>query len=310
MASVRHDVLLLALKENPLLLADLLQRVQGARLSGPFAPGDATLRFAGALEVRPDLLFTGPAPGSPWLLVEVQNRPDETKARTWHLATSVLVQKHGMGDLLVITASRAVARWAPRVAQLRGPLGTEKGVKPVVLHLSRREVEPLLDPATPQLALFAVWARCRGAGPEARRVLERALELTATLPPPLRDAQRRAILSMLGERLLQELAMDPNKIPETKLSRKVRLMFEARHEEGMAAARRASLLSVLTARGLTPSPEEQAWIDALHDDDLFDRCIRAAVTATTVAQALAPLSRRPRRAASPRRPSRTDSHQG
>jgi len=81
--------------------------------------------------------------------VEVQNRPDETKARSWHLAASVLLQRHGMGDLVVITASRAVARWAAAVVRHRGELGTVMGIRPVIIHLSREQITALLDPAAP-----------------------------------------------------------------------------------------------------------------------------------------------------------------
>lgn len=156
------------------------------------APHDILLL---ALKEKPELL--GPDPS--WILVELQNRKDERKARTWHLATSVLLQRHRMGDLVVITASRAVARWAADVAEHRGDLGTRKGLTPVVLYLSRKELKRLLDPATPELALFAVWARCRGAGPEAKQVARRALEVTEALPPQLQEAQTRAILAMLGK---------------------------------------------------------------------------------------------------------------
>ena len=169
MAGVPHDILVLALKDKPSLLAELLRRVAGTDLQVPLTPADSAVRFTASLETYPDLVFTTPSPEIPWILVEVQRRKDPQKGQSWHLATSVLLQGDGrMGDLVVITASRSVARWAERVAQHRGGLGTRKGLTPVVLHLSSREIEALLDPAAPELALFAVWARCRGRGAEAR----------------------------------------------------------------------------------------------------------------------------------------------
>jgi hypothetical protein len=326
MAGIRHDVLVLALKDNPALLSTLLERLQSVSLPGPLQPVDSVVRFTGALETTPDIVFTTPDPTAPWVIAEVQNRRDETKGKTWDLATSALLQHHGMGDLIVITASRAVARWAVTASVHRGRFGTRKGLVPVVLHLSRKELVALLDPTAPQLALFAVWARCRGGGSEAKQVLERALELTDVLPPPLREAQTRAILAMLGQRLrdyLQEMAMDLDKIPEPKASRAFRLFFENRGKaeglaegkaegkaEGLTEGKRASLLTVLVARGLTPSAAERKRIAAVDDADLLDECVRCAVTATTVAEALAPLGRvhqpaprkgRPRRA-SPAKP--------
>ena len=266
----------------------------GTDLRAPLTPADSAVRFTASLETYPDLMFTTPRPDLPWILVEVQRRKDEQKGRSWHLATSVLLQGDGrMGDLVVITASRSVARWAARVAQHRGGLGTKKGLTPVILHLSRREIEALLDPAAPELALFAVWARCRGGGIEARRVAERALEVTEALPERLQAAQTRAILAMLSERLLgflKEMSMDVNQIPETKASRAFRLFFENRgREEGKAEGLHLALAAVLTARGLAPSKAEREQLDSLSDTALLDRCILAAATATSVGEALAPL---------------------
>jgi len=330
MAGVPHDVLLLALKENPGLLAELLRRVAGVTLDGPLVVGDSAVKFAVSLERYPDLLFTTPVPGarpgagrsggaaapgepSPsWIIVEVQNRKDERKSKSWHLATSVLLQTNGMGDVVVITASRSVARWAMQVAQHRGALGTAKGLTPVVLHLSRGETARLLDPAVPQLALFAVWARGRGAGSVAKEVVRRALEVTAALPGELQEAQTRAILAMLSERLLgflKEMSMDVNQIKETKASRAFRMFFENRgREEGLAAGearglaegearglaegKRSGLLSVLVARGLTPDEGERKQIASLKNLEVLDLCIQTAVTAATVAEALAPARKR------------------
>ena len=112
MAGVPHDVLILALKEKPELLAELLQRVAGVTSPGPLAVTDSVVRFTVSLETYPDLVFATEGPEPSWVIVELQNRPDETKGKTWHLATSVLLQNGVMGDLVVITASRAVARWA------------------------------------------------------------------------------------------------------------------------------------------------------------------------------------------------------
>jgi hypothetical protein len=83
MAGIRHDVLVLALKDNPALLSTLLERLQGASLPGPLQPVDSVVRFTGALETTPDIVFTTPDPTAPWVIAEVQNRRDETKGKTW-----------------------------------------------------------------------------------------------------------------------------------------------------------------------------------------------------------------------------------
>lgn len=77
MAGAPHDILVLALKEKPELLSELLRRVRGAGLPGPVVPVDSSVRFAVSLETYPDLVLATPGLDSTWFMVEVQNRKDE-----------------------------------------------------------------------------------------------------------------------------------------------------------------------------------------------------------------------------------------
>jgi hypothetical protein len=315
MPGIPHEVVLLAIRENPELFAEVLRRVAGAEMPGPIEVIDSNVRFAASLETRPDLVIRTPSATSRWTIIELQNRRDDSKCRSWPLAASVLLQRDGMGDVVVITASRSVAAWARRAAHHSGERGTSLGLTPVILFLSKDQVEALLDPARPELAIFAVWARCRGHGLEARRVATRALELTARLPAPLQDAQSRAILAMLSQRLMasfKEMTMDADKVPETKASRAFRLWFEQRGEargeargkaegeaRGKVEGKREALLAVLAARGFSPTREERTSIAALSDPAVLDHCIQAAVTTASVGAVLAihGTPRRHRRAA-------------
>ncbi|AUX40281.1 uncharacterized protein SOCE26_016810 [Sorangium cellulosum] len=139
-------------------------------------------------------------------------------------------------------------------------------------------------------------------GPRARAVVERAFELTERLPRPLRGAQQRAILSVLSERmlaLLREASMNPDKIPETPAARKLRLFLESQgrkkgraegeakgRAEGEAKGRQEALVTLLRARGLSPSQDDEARIRACADTAKLDRWIAQAATATTVREAL------------------------
>jgi len=309
MPGTPHEVVLLAIRENPELFAELLRRVVGTDMPGPIEVMDSNVRFAASLETRPDLVLRTPNAASKWTIIELQNRKDESKCRSWPLAVSVLLQRDGMGDVVVITASRSVAAWAKGAAHHRGERGTSLGLTPVILLLSKDHASALLDPARPELAIFAVWAGCRGHGPSARGVAKRALELTEGLPAPLREAQVRAILAMLSQQLLaslKEMAMDVDKVPETKASRAFRVFFEKRGEargeaQGETNGRRESLLRVLAARGLSPTKEERALIAALTDVAVLDRCVQAAVTAASVGAVLASAGTSHRRRAAPAR---------
>jgi len=299
MPGTPHEVVLLAIRDNPELFAEVLRRVAGTDMPGPIDVIDSNVRFAASLETRPDLVVRTPNATSKWIIIELQNRKDESKCRSWPLAVSVLLRRDGMGDVVVITASRSVAAWAKTAAHHRGERGTSFGLTPVILLLSKDHVEALLDPARPELAIFAAWARCRGKGPEAHRVATRAIELTEELPAPLREAQRRAILAILDQQLvasLKEMVMDADKIPETKASRALRLFLERGEARHKAQGKREALLAVLATRGLSPTKEERTSIDALTDLTALDRCIQAAVTAASVGAMLASAgtSRRPR----------------
>ena len=301
MPGTPHEVVLLAIRENPELFAEVVRRVIGTETPGPIEVIDSNVRFAASLETRPDLVLRTPNATSKWTIIELQNRKDESKCRSWPLAVSVLLQRDGMGDVVVITASRSVAAWATRAAHHRGERGTSLGLTPVILLLSKDHTSALLDPARPELAIFAVWAGCRGHGAEARGVAQRALELTEALPARLREGQTRAILAMLSRELLaslKEMAMDVDKVPETKASRAFRRFFE---ERGEANGRRESLLRVLGARGLSPTKEERASIAALTDVAVLDRCVQAAVTAASVGAVLTGAGTSHRRRAAPAR---------
>ncbi|WP_437337800.1 hypothetical protein [Sorangium sp. So ce394] len=301
MPGTPHEVLIVALRDRPALLADLFQRITGSSFGTPAEAVDATVRFTRAIEVRPDLLLRSRRPG--WVMVEIQNSIDERKRRSWPLAVSVLVhQEKAMGEVIVITASRRVASWAKRAARFRGELGTRFELTPRVLLLSGRRVEALLDPAHPELALFAAWAVHHRHGPAARRVVVRALELTEQhlADEPLRDAQARAILAVLSDAMLaslRELAMDPSKVPETQASRRFRLFFEKRGRaagkaegriEGKIEGMQEALLAVLDARGLSLTAEERAHVKACTVPAELDRWIARAATAASVSEVFAP----------------------
>ncbi|HTN87063.1 MAG TPA: hypothetical protein VL242_25365 [Sorangium sp.] len=303
MPGTAHEVLIVALRDRPALLSDLVERLTGRSLDAPIEVVDPTVRFTRAIEVRPDLLLRSRGPG--WLMVEVQNAIDTRKRRSWPLAVSLLVhQEKAMGDVLVITASRHVASWAKRAAHHRGDHGTRLEVTPRVLLLAGRRLEDLLDPARPELALFAAWAMHHRRGPAARRIVLRALELTEQHhDEPLREAQARAIIAVLSDAMLatlREMAMDPDKIPETAASRRFRLFFEKRGRiegkvEGKVEGKQEALLAVLTARGLPPTDQERIQIASCSSGAELDRWIARAATAASTGEVFAPSPSRPAR---------------
>ena len=55
MPGTAHEVLLVALREQPSLLGDLVTKLTGASLPRGLKPADSAVRFVKTAEVRPDL---------------------------------------------------------------------------------------------------------------------------------------------------------------------------------------------------------------------------------------------------------------
>ncbi|MEI7894998.1 MAG: hypothetical protein WCI05_18020, partial [Myxococcales bacterium] len=171
MASAAHETLVAMFTEQPTLLHVLLAKLghDGAALP-PVT--DSAVRFIEPAEVRPDAFFE--APDVPWIGVEVQGTEDDAKRRRWPLLVAIkLDQSTIMGDLVVITHSRALGKWARTCVVHRGPRGTVLTLKPVVLVIDGSRVEDLLDPKHPALALVAAWAMQDRHGPKAQAVVRR-----------------------------------------------------------------------------------------------------------------------------------------
>ncbi|MBI5518396.1 MAG: hypothetical protein HY909_31785 [Deltaproteobacteria bacterium] len=282
---MEHETMVLALQEDPSLLRRLLA-LAGRRvpLRG-MTVEDTAVRWVASAEVRPDLLYSGPR--GAWLAVEVQRQLDRAKPRRWLLLTAVLADQRGvMGDLLVVTASPAVARWAQRFHH-RGRSGSEVQLRPTVLLLAGGTLEALLDPKRPALAFLAAWAMQDRRGAAARRVVRRALALTEGLPEGLREAQVRAILNVLSAPMLaylKEAAVDINKIPESPWVKAWRLELEAR---GEARGKAEAVLAVLSARGLAVSDAQRARVVACQDRAQLDTWLRAVAAVTSTDELLA-----------------------
>jgi hypothetical protein len=315
MPGIPHEVMVAMLREQPSVLAALVQVLTGRTLVSGLAAIDSTVRFVQTAEVRPDVLL---ADGPRWAVVEVQNKRDPDKQRRWLLAAGVLLNQTGvLGDVLVITARRSVAAWALTVAHLTTPLGTKLELTPVVLYVSPETLDLLLSEQHPELAVVATWAVSHRNGPRAKAVVVRALEVTQQLPKALQEAQRNAILTLLSARMLawlEETQMDPAKIPMSRaaLEFKARIGAQARNEglaegrtegrtEGLAEGKRGALLALLGARGLPVTGKERAAIEGCADPATLDGWIVKAATAGSVGEVLeARLKARAKRSAVPR----------
>ncbi len=284
MPSAPHEILVMALREQPALLATLLERIAHRPLAGALTVVDSAVRFADVKEVRPDLLYTGAS--VPWLVLEVQHEVDKAKRRRWPLVVGALLDEYrAMGDLVVLTPSRRVAAWARRKVAWKGPLGSRLRLAPVVLALTLDTVEALLEQAAaePRLALVAAWALQHKYGPRAQASVRRALTLTAPLPARARAEQTRAILQLISARLaahVQELFMNLEAIPESEAFKKLMQALEGPAE---ARGEANSLLRYLARRGVALTEAERAQIAGCTDGAQLERWQDAAFAADSAA---------------------------
>ena len=200
-------------------------------------------------------------------------------------------QQGAMGDLLVLTPSRSVARWARAVADGEGPLGTVMSLRPVVL-CAAEHLERLLDPRSPSLALLAAFAVAHRRGPRALDVVVRALACTQELPVALRREQMHAILTLLGDDLSRLLRTAMNTAEGHSIRTWVDELEEKGFERGIekgfekGITRLREVLGRQLATRFGPLPNDaEARIAAASADELV-RWLDRVLTADTVEAAL------------------------
>ena len=292
-----HETLVALLHERPDLFTQLLRALGRPGLADDATVQDSTLRVVNPLEVRPDLVFTVGKGRGLWAIVEVQLALDEAKLRRWIVAAAALLNERGvMGDIFVLTHEASVAAWAARVAHVVGPSGTTLTLTPVVIRLTRAEVDVLLATGRPELAVFATWAVHDQRGRDAQNVVRTTAEMIGASPDSeLRTALARAMISMLDKPLLtvlQEMWMNPLAIPESPGLKALRELLEARGKtewknQGKTLGKAEALLTFLTARQLPVDVATRAHIEACTDLATLDRWIARAATAATLDEVFA-----------------------
>jgi hypothetical protein len=304
--STAHESVLLWLRDDPSRLGALLSLTGHALLAAQLAVEDSALRVAFPVEVTPDLVLreATSAPARRWVLVEVQRQPDEAKARRWPLAMAAMANRHGPhGELVVITSSAKVARWAHAVAFHRAG-ETGWGVTPTVLRLGLREAATIIAHGPPEMAVFAAWAAQGRRGGRALAIAEAALARAATIADgALRRAVEEGILAVLHPTIVGKVKRGPmidiNQLPKNPAVEQWKAELRAEgaalgraegaalgRAEGAALGRAEGaalvLLRVLRRRGLAVSQEAEARILATTDLDRIEGWTDRAIGAGTL----------------------------
>jgi hypothetical protein len=166
------------------------------------------------------------------------------------------------GDIVLVTVGAKVARWLDRHPfRYEGPMGTKRALSVIRVDLARLPVSKLLDGRTPPLAALAVAAHAKDPLPRARRVAQRALQVTGRKRSRVSSAAVDAILNLLDAKLRRELeaAMDREGY-RTGWLQEAYLKGEAK---GEAKGAREALARVLAKRGFKLSARARARIDSV-----------------------------------------------
>jgi len=186
-----------------------------------------------------------------------------------------------MGDIIIITHSASVARWASTLSPVVGPNGTRLIIEPIVIQLTLAEVEGLLDSGQPELALFAAWAVHDQTGREAQRVVHKAVNvIDAVSDPALHQPLVRAMLSMLSEPLLKFVRETFMNRDLVTISPAAQALFDELEAIGEANA----LLTVLGAKRFIVDDATRARVMQCTDKETLTRWISRAATAETLEQ--------------------------
>jgi hypothetical protein len=278
MPSDSHEQVLDRIQSQPELLTLLVQRLCRRQLPARLRPTRSALRQHKSL--APDLMLRS---RRDWALLELQLKMDPEKWHRWGLMLALMADEHRRpGDLVVLTRSAAVARWAGSVACWRSPAGTGLKAEPLVVLLDERGARRLLATRRPELAYFASWAVRDRRGPRALQVVEGALEVCTLLPAGQRAQAQADIVQGLGEPLTQaikELLMRKHTAKPNKAYQELKAALEAR-------ARAESVLTVLRARGLRVPSTVSKRVLACSDPARLDRWLQRAVVVSSASELL------------------------
>ncbi|MFI5302865.1 MAG: hypothetical protein ACHREM_32650, partial [Polyangiales bacterium] len=218
--------------------------------------------------------------GAPRLvvLVEVQLEIDAAKTRSWPLYQAAARSRWKCDACVLVAAmSPRVAAWAATPIAL-GPGGSVFRA----LVLGPAQIPRAERGAPAELALLSAIAHGRSE-PEAITVAmasiaalsdDRAKAYFDLLRYNLGDALDRAMEALMATGEQRWLSDFANKYYGEGLAK-----GEA---AGRAAGRATALVTVLTARGLTPNAADRARIESCTDVAALDRWLARAVSATTV----------------------------
>ncbi|MCC9710142.1 hypothetical protein E4N62_35720 [Streptomyces sp. MNU76] len=260
MVSSPHEALHRIFQKDPSLLTRTLQRVLHVPFPEPreFAAMNVDLTEIEPVERRVDTLLRAETDEGTYLLVvESQGKKDEAKQRSWPYYLSYLYAKYHCDPvLIVITQSRATARWAAQPIHLGVRGRPSLTVRPLVLGPDNVPVIADERAAERDVSLAVLSAMTHGKGPKAAAILESLVAALHTI-----DAESAAVFVQFvdsclkdpeAQQIWRDLMTDTQYFWRHPLAEQTR---EEGREEGRIQAQIEMIFKTLEWRGIPVSDQ-------------------------------------------------------
>ena len=287
MPSSAHAILVELFRARPSLAAALLRRV-GLRIPDDLTAevSESTFPISMADTHADAVVVLRGADGQPRLVVvlEVQLAIDGDKPRRWLTYHVAAEERHKcLAVVLVVAPEARVARWARK----RHAVGPKGRFAPLVLGPDK--VPRIADLAeterSAELAVLSLLAHRRHADRADLRLAALALAAEASDRGSLYFDLLQVTFGKALTRAVEDLMLNGEPLSDWAKAHYRQGRAEGK-SEGKAEGKAESVLAILSARGLTLSPEERRAILASTDLEHLDRWIARALTVQSVAELL------------------------
>jgi hypothetical protein len=300
-----HEAMVGIIREQPQLLPMIYVADRPTALDDfdNIVTDSADLGTATAPELRADVLVRVEKGGKTTLTIVVEVQLDHARSKfySWPVYVTSARNRHRSDALLlVVTPSETVAKWARKPIHL-GP--TAGFIQAVVIGPGQMPAITDAEKADQYPELAAISAITHGHSKQIElsvKIAQTAIEAALKLPDHRAQVYYDLIWAALSAEVKEALKMIPQNyqyqhegLRRAKTEGKAEGVAEGEAKgeakgkaEGEAIGVAESLLDVLRLRGLSPTATQRRQIHATKDVAQLRRWLEAAMSATTVANAL------------------------
>jgi hypothetical protein len=304
MVGSSHEALHRIFQKDPALLTRALQQVLQVPFPEPreIAALNVDLTEIEPVERRVDTLLRAETDEGTYLLVvESQGKKDDRKRGSWPYYLSYLYEKYRCEPvLIVITQSRATAKWASKPIQLGFPGWESLTVRPLVLGPDNVPVIADEREAERDVPLAVLSAMTHGCGPRSAVILESLAAALRTVDTDSAAAFVQFVDSCLADPQAQQMWRDlmtaiqyfwrhplAEQVREEGREQGLEQGLEQGRAEGEAAGQAKMVLRILEWRSIPVSDDVRKRVNACMDLHRLEVWAQRAVHATDAAELFA-----------------------